>query len=436
MIATEPASTCLPTAPRTLAETGVPQDVVIDLLLKTLHYGGDLAGTELARRLGVRFAVIEPCLEFMKHERLAEVTGGSTIGAPSYVYRLTASGRARAIAVAADNQYVGALPVPLDQYRAYMKSAGQHPTAPVTRDAVRAAFSRLVLSDAVLDQLGPAIAAWHSLFIYGPPGNGKTVISQAVGNLLEGEIGVPQALSIDSHIVRVFDPISHQRVDAGSEGRGRLAQVEESDGRWVRCRRPIVTVGGELSLESLDLTFDPATGFYRAPTQLVANGGVLVVDDFGRQRCSARELLNRWIVPLENRVDFLTLRTGQKFEMPFDVLLVFATNLKPTDLVDEAFLRRIRYKVYAESPTPEQFVTIFENCCREQHLAFDRQLPLGLMAGELTPRHVPLRGCQPRDLIEHALSLASYLGRPRALTAELLSSACQGYFVTDRDVAA
>ena len=201
------------------------------------------------------------------------------------------------------------------------------------------------------------------MFVYGPPGNGKTVISQAIHRLLEGEIAIPHAIEVEGNIIRVFDPVNHEAVAAEETGES-IASDLDGDRRWVRCRRPMVMVGGELTLDALELSYNSTTGFYRAPVQAIANGGVLVIDDFGRQRCSPRDLLNRWIVPLESRVDFLTLQSGQKFELPFMTLIVFATNIRPAELVDEAFLRRIQYKIFAESPTVDDFKTIFTACCR------------------------------------------------------------------------
>ena len=206
------------------------------------------------------------------------------------------------------------------------------------------------------------------------------------------------------------------------------------DARWVRCRRPSITVGGELTLDSLELNYNPSMGFYRAPVQAIANGGVLVIDDFGRQHCSARDLLNRWIVPLESRVDYLTLQTGQKFDLPFAVLVVFATNLRPAELVDEAFLRRIQYKVFAENPTREDFLRIFGNYCARVGVPFDRELVERLLTEYLRPRKIPLRGCQPGALIEQALALAQYLGKERGLTLDLLTAASDSYFVNDREM--
>jgi hypothetical protein len=285
----------------------------------------------------------------------------------------------------------------------------------------------------VLDQLGPAINAGHSMFVYGPPGNGKTVISQAIHNLLDGDIAIPHALEIEGQIVRLFDPVNHEVV-ATEHDENSLTTAHLGDRRWVRCRRPMVMVGGELTLSSLELSYNPTTGFYRAPVQAVANGGVLVIDDFGRQQCSARELLNRWIVPLESRVDFLTLQSGQKFELPFMTMIVFATNIRPAELVDEAFLRRIQYKIFAESPTVQDFKSIFATCCRDLGASAEPGLVEGMLDGYYRPRNIPLRGCHPRDLIKQALSLASYLDRPAHLTPDLLEAACNSYFVNDREV--
>lgn len=419
----------VPPAPRTLEETGVPWELLQQLTFKTLHLTGELTGTDLASRLGVLFSVVEPCLDLMKRDRHCEISGAAA-GAQAYTYRLTEAGHSRAVAYTEHNQYVGKLPVPLSQYTAYMKTLVGRDYV-VTRESVRRAFSHLVVADAVLDRLGPAIAARHSLFIYGPPGNGKTVIAQAIGKLLTGDVAVPHAISIDTDIIQFYDPLNHEAIKSETSAITSIAKEDVGDGRWIRCRRPVVTVGGELTMDALELGYSQTAGFYRAPLQALANGGVLVIDDFGRQRVSPREMLNRWIVPLESRVDHLTLETGQKFEMPFDVLVVFATNLNPLDLVDEAFLRRIRYKVYAESPTPDEFIQIFEKVCQQHGLEFNRATVETLITSELQPRNVNLRGCQPRDLVEHALSLAVYTDRPRQLTSDLLSAACATYFLTE-----
>jgi hypothetical protein len=371
-------------------------------------------------------------LETLRFTHLCEVAGGSVVGGPSFRYRITDEGRRRALLYLEQSQYVGAAPVPLHQYREYLLAHGKAVTRPLSRARVREAFSHLVLSTKVLDQVGPAVAAGHSMFVYGPPGNGKTVIAQGIRNLLEGEIAVPHAIEVEGQIIRIFDPVSHEAIPATDSSSGLVRARATGDGRWVRCRRPLVMVGGELTLDSLDLTYSPTGGFYGAPVQTKANGGVLVIDDFGRQRVPARDLLNRWIVPLESRVDFLTLETGQKFDLPFQVMVIFATNIKPAELVDEAFLRRIHYKVFAESPTRAEFLQIFDDCCRARGLAFGLSVADHLLA-HLDSRQIRFRGCHPRDLIDQALAHAEYLGEPRELTPELLEAACAAYFVDDTE---
>lgn len=420
-----------PAAPRTPEEAGLSQELLAQLTLKLLHFTGEPTGSEIAQRLGVEFSVVQPTLDALRLSHQCEIFGGASIGAPSYRYRITDAGRKRALMFLEQSLYVGAAPVPLAQYLAYIDAYKKTVPRVTSRERVRAAFSHLVVSDKLLDQVGTALASGQSMFVYGPPGNGKTVIAQALKNLLDGEIAVPYALEVEGQIIKLFDPVNNER----------LAQPEESgllsgprlDQRWARCRRPMVMVGGELRIESLDLSYSPSAGFYTVPVQALANGGILVIDDFGRQHCSPRELLNRWIVPLESHIDFLTLQTGQKFALPFLVTVVFSTNLKPSELVDEAFLRRVQFKVLAEGPTDEQFLQIFENCCRQWRLGFDRPLVERLLSEYFRPRRIRPRGCHPRDLITQALAHAEYAGLPRELTFELLTSACDSYFVVEGD---
>ena len=419
-----------PRAPRTAEESGLSLEMLTHLVMKLLYHIGDTSGSDLARRLGFEFSVIAPTLESLRLSHQLEILGGALIGAPSYRYRLTDEGRRRAHLFLEQSQYAGVAPVPLSQYREYLIAYRAAVPRVADRERLRRAFSHLVLSPRVLDQVGTAFAAGHSMFVYGPPGNGKTVIAQGLGNVLEGEIAIPHAIDVDGHIIRLFDPVNHHPIPPDAETEG-LLEGPRLDARWVRCRRPMVTVGGELTLQSLDLSYSREAGFYTPPVQAMATGGVLVIDDFGRQRCSPRELLNRWIVPLESRVDYLTLRNGQKFELPFMVLVVFATNLKPSELVDEAFLRRVQFKVLAESPTLDDFEQIFEKVCAEREIPYDRRLVMHVIDTVLNPRQITLRGCHPRDLIDQALAHAAYGGHPRALTAELLDAACASYFIDE-----
>lgn len=418
----------VPPAPETLEASGLSLDQLVQLSLKTLLFAGELSGSELASRLGVTFSVVSPALEMLKSHRHCEIVGGVMLGAASYRYRITDAGRERGALFLDQNHYVGRAPVPLEQYRQYIAAWQAGATVKATRAEIRDAFAHLVLSQRVLDQIGPAINAAHSMFVYGPPGNGKTVISQAIRNVLRGEIAVPHAIEVEGTIIRFFDPVNHEPVGDAGEETSLLADSVE-DRRWTRCRRPLVMAGGELTLDQLELHYSPSLGFYRAPVQAIANGGVLVIDDFGRQTCSPQQLLNRWIVPLESRVDYLTLQTGQKIDFPFAAMIVFATNISPSDLVDEAFIRRIQYKIRAESPTPDEFLLIFEHCCAHHGIEFRPDVVRGLVRDYYQPRGLALRGCHPRDLLDQAKSLAGYLELPFELSPELLDAACASYFV-------
>jgi hypothetical protein len=422
-----------PAAPQTLEESGLSLDMITPLVLKTLYFVGELTGRDIAQRLGVNFPVIEPSLEFLKRERQVEIGGGAMFGGPAFRYRITDAGRTRAGLFLEHNHYVGLAPVPLVQYRAYLAEFEQRVPKATTPAGIRRALSNLVLNDHILDQLGSAVGLGQSMFVYGPPGNGKTMISRSLHNLMAGHIAIPYALEVEGSIIRFFDPINHEERPLPDENEGTHLLY---DHRWVRCRRPMIVVGGELTLNALEAHYNKGTGFYKAPIQAIANGGILVIDDFGRQQCSPSDLLNRWMVPLESRIDHLTLQTGQQFEIPFTSLIVFNTNLKPADLVDEAFLRRIQAKIHAAGPTVEEFLEIFERNCVERDLPFSRELVEEMLATYFRPRGIPLRGCHPRDLLNQVASMLRYRGGPRELTLPLLYAACESYFVDNYDQSA
>ena len=298
MVTAEPQSTTQeamePRAPNTLEEAGLNIDLVLQLALKTLHFAGQLTGTSLSDRVKLKFAVIEPALELLVDQHFVEIVGGGVVGRSSFRYRITDAGRTRASVFLETNHYVGAAPIPLEQYQDYMHAVEASTSTIVDREGLQKAVAqKLVVSPRVLDQLGPAINARHSLFLYGPPGNGKSVMALAMGSLMRGGLEIPHALVVEGSIIRVFDPLHHDPIPdpppPADSGDG-LDQGPTHDDRWVRCRRPIVTVGGELELESLDLVHNQGLGFYRAPIQTKANGGLLVIDDFGRQRCSPQAL--------------------------------------------------------------------------------------------------------------------------------------------------
>jgi uncharacterized membrane protein (UPF0127 family) len=276
----------------------------------------------------------------------------------------------------------------------------------------------------VLEQLGPAVNANKALFLYGSPGNGKTVIAEGLGRTIGGDMYMPFALDIDGQIITMYDPTTHQSLESDEPDSTSIIAAAPRDRRWIRVKRPVVMVGGELTLEMLDLTFNSMSKFYEAPIQLKANGGVFLVDDFGRQRVRPQELLNRWIVPLESRADFLTLHTGKKFQVPFDVLIVFATNLDPKDLADEAFLRRIPYKIPIGDPTVEQFTRIFELNCERRKMRFHQVMVAYLQRRHYHPHGRPLRACHPRDLLDQVSALCRYRGIEPTISRELLDAAC------------
>ena len=433
MIAPAAGAAASPAAPRSLETTGLHHDLLHELTIKLLYFE-ELSGADIAARLGLRYALVEPQLGELRRDHLIAVTSGSYTGAPSYCYRLSETGREHAAAALARNRYVGPAPVAVDEYRAFVAARRSDARAPVTRRSARAAFSHLVLTDALLDLLGPAAATRHSLIIYGPPGTGKTVIAQGVRDLLGGNVPVPYALLVHGQIVRLFDPAYHE--PAPEQPFTDLARETEPDRRWVLCRRPLVLATGGLGLDAFALGFTRASGFYQAPLHIVANGGILIVDDVTRQRAPAVDLLNRLMGPLENRVDHLLLSTGQSFELPFDAMTIVTTDVNPASFMEDMFLRRIRHKMYLPPPSADEFIAIFNQCCAARGLACDAELIHWLLNQELAPRHVELRRCHPRDLIEQALALASYLERPPILTRELLAGACGSYFLRDHNLIA
>jgi len=425
-----PSPAPAPQVPKTLEETGLRTDFIEQLLVKTL-YTGEATGLVVADRMRLPFGLLEPLIEHARAERLVEVRGttGSGSGSAGYRYALTDAGRDRARQYLDASQYIGPAPVPLSAYVADMRSL-MAARGYIDRERLRRGFSHLVIGDNILEQLGPAINAGKALFLYGPPGNGKTVIAEGLGRTIGGDMYMPHAIEIDGHLITMFDPINHDSLEADVDSSSVVATAAR-DRRWVRIRRPVVMVGGELTLDMLDLSFNPLSKFYEAPIQLKANGGVFLVDDFGRQRMRPQDLLNRWIVPLESRIDYLTLHTGKKFQVPFDVLIVFATNLNPASLADEAFLRRIPYKIAIGDPSVDQYSRIFEMNCKKRDLRFHQVMVAYLQRRHYGPMGRPMRACHPRDLLEHVTAMCRYRGIEPVITRELIDAACSAYFVDD-----
>ena len=415
-------------APQSLQDLGLPALFLAHLTLKHCFYMDFFTLGDLVERLKVSASIISEVLEYLKKAKWVEVRGpdpmNPVVTALSLANRhsLTDGGRRQAAQLLEYDAYTGPAPVVLKDYwrQVTHQSIGK---AGVTPDHIQRALKGLVLSAEILEQVGVAAVSGKPLFLYGPAGNGKTVISQRLGRIWEDEILVPYAIFVDGQVIQVFDEITHARSEETDSG------GERADRRWVRCRRPVVTVGGELTLDMLDLAYKPTLKYFEAPLQLKANNGVFIVDDFGRQRLDPQELLNRWIIPLENRQDFLRLRTGQKFAIPFDQFIVFATNLEPRTLVDDAFLRRLRSKVKVDYVTRTQFVEIFRLCCDQYHLEFDPEAVEYLLGRYYDDGQRPLTACHPRDLLEQVLDYCRFHQLAPRLTPENLDRACHSYFV-------
>lgn len=418
-----------PGAPESLKEAGLGLGFLNDLIMRTLYTRGGMLGLDLARLLCLPFKVIEESLRFLKDEKCIEVAGGDLIGRVSYRFNPTELGRRRAQDAMKLCAYVGPAPVPLEDYveQTYRQAVTGISCSP---EMLRGAFTHLVLPDVLFNAIGPAIVSGKSVFIYGPPGNGKTSIARSIGDFMNnagGAIYVPYAFLAENSIITVFDQALHQlddetaqdRVDDSEATIRRLLNTGTVDPRWVRVRRPVVVTGGELNLEMLDLRYNSDANFYQAPLHVKANGGVFLIDDFGRQLVSPKELLNRWILPLEDRHDFLTVASGKKFQVPFEQLIIFSTNLDPRDLVDDAFLRRIRHKVEVNAPTRDVYERIFMAMAKRLGMNHSAEAVDYLYERYYDAGRSP-RASDCRDLLEIVQSICRYKRQPVELNRELM----------------
>ena len=414
----------VPRAPTSIKETGLGLGFLTDLALKIMYFEGNLSGYELAERIKLPYTgVVDQVLEFLKREKLCEVKGAGGFAEAAYQYAIAEKGRAMGREALDRSQYAGAAPVALETY---YKAIHDQPLGNVVvhQRKMRQALSHMVIGEDTFAQLGPAVNSGRSVFLFGHPGNGKTAIAESIGRMILGDaMYIPYAVEIGGQVIRVFDSVNHVEAD------GTPAAGQKADPRWVRIRRPVIITGGELTLEALDLVYDENNKYYEAPYQMKSNGGMLLIDDFGRQQARPRDLLNRWIVPLEKRVDYLTLHTGRKIEVPFDVLIVFSTNLAPRDLVDEAFLRRIRHKIEIGDPSWDDYREIFRRMCEAKDVPYDdRGLAYLIQEHYLKPNRAK-RACHPRDLVDQLTDIARYMNVPATLSKDLIDRACEAYFV-------
>lgn len=408
-------------APRTVEETGLPFLFLAELLGKVLYGRGQMRLPDLAAHLKLGASVIDPLVAFLRAEKLCDIARVGNSGTDADLcYVLTDAGRARAAAAVARNAYAGAAPVTLAAYTAQVK-AQSVATLQVTRAAMRAAFDGIVVNPRVLDQLGAAMNSGRAIFLHGQAGSGKTFLAERLRDLLAGTIAVPHALMVDGEVVPFFDGVQHvAQGESVSAPSGLLDRGSAPDLRWVRCvRRPAALAGGELTLDMLDLRFDPHTRLYQAPPHLKANNGIFVIDDLGRQRCTPEALMNRWIVPMDRAVDYLTLHTGHTFQIPFDVIVVFSSNFVPQRLSDGAFLRRLGYKIEVPAATPDEYARLFRQACAQAGVAVDADA-YGYLLELHRARGVPLLACYPRDLMRQLRDLARYEDRAPELSRRTL----------------
>ncbi len=410
-----------PAEPRSLEEAGVPTSLVEALICKNLSLVGTASGRALADALCLPFGLLESVFKDLRTRQVIVHTGSAALS--DYTYALTEQGRARAQSYFEACAYVGPAPVPLADYVLSVEAQTIRAEAP-KRSQLTGAFADICVKPNLFETLGPAINSGAGLFLYGNPGNGKSTLARRITMCFGQHIWVPQALIEDGQIIKLYDTAYHEAIE---EREGSLLRSTNFDRRWVKIRRPTVVVGGELTLDALEIRHDPRANVSEAPLQLKSNCGCLLIDDFGRQRIEPAELLNRWIIPLEARQDYLTLSTGKKFQVPFEQLIIFSTNLEPCDLVDEAFLRRIPYKIEVDNPSPEEFHSLFELYAKKFGCEYRPEVVNYLLDTHYQGKR-PLRRCHPRDLLNQVRNYCAYNDLPIEMRPEYFDRVVDSYF--------
>ena len=412
-----------PQEPASLRKAGLTESEVEQLILKSLLGRGESSGRDIADQVKLPFVLIDDLLRRMKYDQLLSYRDSAPMN--DYIYEMTEVGRERGRRFSEACSYYGAAPVAMEDYIRSVKAQSletQHPTV----EELRQAFSDLLINERMLERLGPAINSGRGLFLFGAPGNGKTSIAERVTAAFGETIWIPRAIGVDGEVMRLFDPVNHEEMPL--ENSGGLLDQNRVDRRWIRIKRPTIVVGGELTMDALEVTMNRSTGISESPIQLKSNCGTLVIDDFGRQRMSTDELLNRWIVPLEKRYDYLSLANGKKLQVPFDQLIIFSTNLEPSDLVDEAFLRRIPYKIEVVDPHQDDFRSLFKIMCPKLGFEYNEGAVNHLIAEHYTKVNRPFRNCQPRDLLLQVRNHCYYQNLELTLEAEYFDLAAENYF--------
>jgi len=423
----------VPPMPESLDDTGIPVSVIEQLILKFLYFRGELLGRELGSLLGLQFSMIDELLETLKRQHHVGVKKSLGMGNSSGVFALTETGRNLAREYLENNQYAGPVPVPLFQYSEVVRRQrlAENWLSPA---ALKGAFKHLVVEQDILARIGPAVNSNKSFLIYGQPGNGKTALAEALFRVESTPIYMPYAVESQGNIVQLYDPIYHQKIDDEEYDSVAMNAGGGFDRRWFKCKRPFIITGGELSLDMLDLSYNRVSKVYDAPFQLKANNGIYLIDDFGRQKASPAEILNRWIVPMERHVDYLSFQAGGKMTVPFEAFLIFSTNLRPDQLGDEAFLRRIQYKMFLRSPQKPEFVQIFERYAEARMLDCDPSVIQTFVEKHYVQGGKRYRRCHPRDVISHAIDIINFESLTKELTEDVLDRAFDSCFVENVDV--